>query len=170
LNVGLACQTVVEAHMDLAPLPYTPGTRALYTLRDLPAENSSILKLYPEMARCVACNTCTKACPMGLDVMNAMAAALRGDFKTVVDLTMECVMCGMCAARCPAELSPFNVTLLIRRIHGKQAVPPSPQLRARLVEIKEGAFDAQLGELKAMDLERLKDRFRELQATRGASV
>ena len=107
---------------------------------------------------------------MGLDVMNCIAAAIRGDFKKVVDLSMECIMCGLCAARCLAEISPFNVTLLIRRIYGRHAVPPSPALQHRLNEIRTGTFDDELDVLKNADMETLKERYQAFQATRGASV
>jgi heterodisulfide reductase subunit C len=107
---------------------------------------------------------------MELDVMDYVAAAMRGDLKKVVDLSMECVMCGMCAARCPAELAPFNIALLIRRMYGKYVIPPSPQLAQRLVEIKERKFEEELSRLKKSEVPELQERFKELQAKKGASV
>jgi heterodisulfide reductase subunit C len=107
---------------------------------------------------------------MELEVMNYVAAAMRGDLKRVVELSMECVMCGMCAARCPAELAPFNIALLIRRMYGKHVIPPSPQLNQRLNEIKEGKFKEELERLKKTDKTELEDRFKDLQAKKGASV
>lgn len=170
LNVGLACQTVVEPEMNLVQLPYTPANKAIYAIKNVAPDDSGVLQAYPEIMRCVACNTCTKACPMGLDVMNYVAAAQRGDFKKVVELSIECIGCGMCAARCPAEISPFNVALLVRRIYGKYAIPPSPQLNQRLNEIKEGKYEDELESLKMSGLEELKDRFNTLQATKGPAV
>ena len=79
-------------------------------------------------------------------------------------------MCGMCAARCPAELAPFNIALLIRRMYGRHVIHPSPQLRERLGEIKDGKFSGELGELKKKDLEELQAIFKELQAKKGAAV
>ena len=168
LKVGLSCQTVVEPDIYLTQLPYTPANKAIYTIKT--AEPEDVQAVYPELMRCVACNTCTKSCPMNLEVMDCMAAAIRGDFKKVVDLSMECVMCGMCAARCPAEISPFNIALLIRRIHGKRAFPPPPHLEQRLKKIVEGAFKAELEELKEADQSELKERFKALQATKGEAV
>lgn len=170
LNVGLACQTVIEPHMDLMQLPFVPAHKAIYTIKNVQANDASITKLYPELMRCLQCNTCTKSCPMDLDVMSYIAAAMRGDLERVVELSMECVMCGMCAARCPAELSPFNIALLIRRLYGKHVVPPSPQLRNRLNEINEGTLKAEMEELKKVDKNELEERFKELQATKGAAV
>jgi Na+-translocating ferredoxin:NAD+ oxidoreductase RnfC subunit len=168
--VGLACQTVVEPEMNLVQLPYTPANKAIYAIKNVAPDDSGVLQAYPEIMRCVACNTCTKACPMGLDVMNYVAAAQRGDFKKVVELSIECIGCGMCAARCPAEISPFNVALLVRRIYGKYAIPPSPQLNQRLNEIKERKYEDELESLKMLGLEELKDRFNTVQATKGPAV
>jgi heterodisulfide reductase subunit C len=102
--------------------------------------------------------------------MSYVAAAMRGDFKKVVELSMECVMCGMCAARCPAELAPFNIALLIRRIYGRHIIPLSPQLNQRLKEIREGKFEGELILLKKSDITELQERYKELQTTKGPSV
>jgi len=170
LKVGLACQTVIEPDIYLVQLPFVPANKAIYTIKNVSANDSNIIKLYPELMRCLQCNTCTKSCPMELDVMNYVAAAMRGDLKEVVELSMECVMCGMCAARCPAELTPFNIALLIRRMYGKHLIPPSPQLAQRLKEIREGKFEEELNQLKESNQTELQERYKELQATKGASV
>lgn len=170
INVGLACQTVVEPDMDLVQLPYTSANKALYTIKNTPLTDSNIIKLYPELLKCMGCNACTKSCPMDLEVMSYVSAAIRGDFAKVVELSMECIMCGMCAARCPAELSPFNIALLIRRMYGKHVIPPAPHLKQRLTEIAEDKFKDEIEKLKASDKPELETRYRELQATRGAAV
>jgi heterodisulfide reductase subunit C len=170
LKVGLACQTMIEPDIDLVQLPFVPANKAIYTLQTVSANDSNIVKLYPELMRCLQCNTCTKSCPMDLDVMNYVAAAMRGDLKTVVDLSIECVMCGMCAARCPADLSPFNIALLVRRIYGRHVIPPSPQLKRRVEEIREGKYREELNRLKSLEKSELEEIFRELQAKKGASV
>jgi len=107
---------------------------------------------------------------MDLNVMEFVAAAMRGDLEKVVHLSMECVMCGMCAVRCPAELTPFNIALLVRRIYGRHVIPPSPQLKQRLQEIGEGKFEEELHRLKKTEKAEIEERFKELQATKGASV
>jgi len=170
LKVGLACQTVIEPEIYLVQLPFVPANKAIYTIRNVTANDSNIVKLYPELMRCLQCNTCTKACPMELEVMNYIAAAMRGDLAKVVELSMECVMCGMCAARCPAELAPFNIALLVRRMYGRHAILPSPQLRQRLKEIQEGKFAEELSQLKKLENGKLQERYKELQATKGAAV
>jgi len=170
LKVGLACQTVIEPEIALAQLPFVPANKAIYTIKNVSPNDSNIVKLYPELMRCLQCNTCTKSCPMDLEVMSYVASAMRGDLKRVVELSMECVMCGMCAARCPAELAPFNIALLIRRIYGKHVIPPSPELNRRLEEIREGTFKEELERLKKTEKGELEERFKELQAKKGASV
>jgi len=170
LNVGLACQTVVEEEMDLVQLPYASTNKSLYAIEDIDLTGSNITELYPELLKCMGCNACTKACPMDLQVMNYVSAAIRGDFPQVVELSMECIMCGMCAARCPAELSPLNIALLIRRVYGKKIVPPADHLKQRLTEIKEGKYNEELKQLKTADTSEIEKRYKEFQATKGAAV
>ena len=170
LKFGLACQTVVEPGIQLVQLPYMPAHKAVYSIRNISPDTKNIVKLYPELLRCMGCNTCTQSCPMDLEVMNYISAAIRGDLKTVVELSMECVMCGMCAARCPAELSPFNIALLIRRLYGKHVVPRSAQLADRLAEIKNGKFENELAKLKQADKQAIANRHQELQASKGSAV
>jgi heterodisulfide reductase subunit C len=170
LNVGLACQTIVEPEMNLVLLPYTPASKAMHAIKSIVPDNATVTQAYPELMRCVACNTCTKACPVGLDMMSCMAAAKQGDFQAVVELSIECIMCGMCAARCPAEISPFNVALLIRRIYGSHLIPKASHLTERLEDIREGKYQKELEALKSTDLEKLKERFSAFQATKGEAV
>jgi heterodisulfide reductase subunit C len=170
LDFGLACQTVIEPDMYLMQLPFVPAHKAIYTIKSVRANDSTITKLYPELMRCLQCNTCTKACPVELDVMGFVAAAMRGNLEKVVELSIECVMCGMCAARCPAELSPFNIALLIRRMYGKLVIPSSPQLDQRLKEITGGEFKEEIEGLKETDEREILERFKEFQATKGEAV
>ena len=170
LQVGLACQTVVEPDIFLTQLPYVPAHKAVYSLNRVLPDGLNILMLYPELTRCMGCNTCTKSCPMGLEVMNYIAAALRNDLARVVELSMECVMCGMCAARCPAELTPFNIALLIRRIYGRHVLQRPGTLDRRLKEIQDGIFSKELIELKTSGKDALEEKFKSLQANRGSAV
>jgi succinate dehydrogenase/fumarate reductase-like Fe-S protein len=170
LQVGLACQTVVEPDIYLTQLPYVPAHKAVYSINRVLPDGFNILSFYPELTRCMGCNTCTKSCPMGLEVMNYIAAALRNDLALAVELSMECVMCGMCAARCPAELAPFNIALLIRRIYGRHVLHRPGTLDKRLKEIEEGRFSKELLELRTSGKAELEERFKSLQATRGSAV
>ena len=170
LNVGLACQTVVEPDIYLVQLPYTPANKALYAVQNIIPDDMNIAEIYPELLRCMGCNTCTKSCPMDLEVMNYVSAAIRGDLEEVVELSIECVQCGLCAARCPAEIAPFNIALLIRRIYGKHILSPSPQLAGRLEEINSGMYQEQIDALRKMDQKEIEEIYKELQATKGAAV
>jgi heterodisulfide reductase subunit C len=170
LQVGLACQTVVEPDIYVLQLPFFPANKALYDIGRAVPDAQNIRKLYPELLRCMGCNTCTKSCPMDLEVMNFVSAAIAGDYHRVVERSIECVACGLCAARCPAELAPFNIALLIRRMVGRHLVQPSAQLAERLEEIKSGKYEKELQELKNTEKSEIEKRYQELQATKGASV
>ena len=63
LQSGLACQTVAAENMYLVQIPFFPANKADYNLDELKPTGGTLLKLYPELARCVSCNTCTKVCP-----------------------------------------------------------------------------------------------------------
>jgi len=170
LQVGLACQTVVQPDIYVLQLPFFPANKALYDIGKAIPDYRHIRELYPELLRCMGCNTCTKSCPMDLEVMNYISAAISGDYHRVVELSMECVACGLCAARCPAELAPFNIALLIRRMVGRHLIQPPAQLAERLAEIKAGKYQKEIQALKNTEKGEIEKRYLELQATKGASV
>ena len=169
-QIGLACQTVVDENIFLVQLPYVPAHKAIYDSRRIEPTEENVVSLYPELLRCMGCNTCTRSCPMGLEVMNYVSAALTGDWQMVKKLSMDCIMCGMCAARCPAELAPFNIALLVRRMVGRKAHQTPAALARRLDDIREGVFGAELARLKALGKEDLLECYREFQATKGKAV
>lgn len=170
IKTGLACQTVIEPEINLVQLPFISARKSLYVVREINPDSLDMVKTYPELMRCMGCNTCTKSCPVNISVMDYISAAIRGDIQQVVDLSIECVMCGLCAARCPAEISPFNIALFIRRLYGTHKLPKSPQLEQRLTAIKNGAFAAEIKQLKVTDTKKMQADFNELQANKGASV
>jgi ferredoxin len=159
LRYALACQTVAQPGMVLGQIPFFPAQRPNYKLEALEPRGETILDLYPEILRCFGCNTCTKACPQGLDVLGYMSAALRGDMQALADLSFDCIMCGLCVARCPAELVPPNVALLGRRLYGKYLAPPAEHVSRRVQEISQGVFNSELSELKSLPLAELKVRY-----------
>lgn len=170
IKTGLACQTVIEPEINLVQLPFVSTRKSLDPVRDVKPESLDIVKAYPELMRCMGCNTCTKSCPVDLKVMDYISAAIRGDLEEVVERSIECVMCGMCAARCPAELTPFNIALFIRRVYGMHMVPKSAQLEKRLEAIENGSYDEELAKLKTMPNQEMQAKFLELQANKGSSV
>jgi succinate dehydrogenase/fumarate reductase-like Fe-S protein len=89
-----------------------------------------------------------------------MAAAMRGDIEAVANMSFDCIMCGLCAARCPAEEPQYNIAILARRLYGRYLAPRSEHLTQRVEEISAGNYDQELAELKALDTEALKTRYR----------
>jgi Fe-S oxidoreductase len=116
LKVVLACQSVIEPEMQITQSPFVPMNRAQYSLEQLKSHPGILGKIYPEIYRCLQCNTCTRVCPMEITVMDYIAMAIQGNVERVAALSFQCVMCGACAAKCPADISQPNVPLLARRI------------------------------------------------------
>jgi len=156
LQGALACQKMVEDGMYIAQIPFSPAEKKSYNVDDLKPDASTFLEQYPEIARCLACNTCTKACPQDLQVMDIVQAALRGDITTSAKLSFDCLSCGLCAVRCPAEIVPYNIGQLARRMYSKYVVGPTEHVEQRVKEVKEGKFDEELDKLKALDKPSLK--------------
>lgn len=156
LRYGLACQTAVEPGMWVMQIPFFPTSQPVYEIQKLEPTREQVLTIYPELATCFGCNSCTRVCPQELEVMSFMAAALRGDFLSVAEKSFHCVMCGMCAARCPQGLSPYNIALLCRRLYGRHLVPKSKHLEDRIKEIEAGKFDAEYEKMSKMPVEELR--------------
>ncbi len=159
LYVALACQSVAQDGMRLAQIPSFPANKTRYDLAALDANGARLLELYPELGLCKGCNTCTKACPQDLQVMEYVGAALRGEVARAADLSFDCIACGLCTARCPGELAPYNIALLARRLYGAYLAPRSPHLAKRVAEIRAGKWDATVRELKALPVDELKKRY-----------
>ena len=161
LEFALACQKLVEDGMYLVQIPFVPATKAKYDLENLKPEENTILTIYPEIARCVSCNTCTKSCPQDISVMMYIQNALRGDIAKAAELSFDCIQCGMCAMRCPADIKHYHVGQLARRLRGKYLDPESKDLRSRLKEIEDGKYDKEMDELVNMDEEKIVQLYRD---------
>jgi len=155
LHFGLACQTVVEPDMVLAQIPFYPANRAVYDIESIEPAAEAIWALYPELFRCVACNNCTKACPMGVEVLDTISAIKQGDIAKAARLSFDCIQCGLCASRCMGELPQYHIAQLARRLFGKYLQPRAAHLAARVEEIGSGRYDAMLDSLMAMGREEL---------------
>jgi succinate dehydrogenase/fumarate reductase-like Fe-S protein len=160
LYFGLACQTVVKPEMYLGQIPFFPASRASYDITQLQPAAETLFKTYPELLRCLGCGTCTKACPQELNVKGYMAAAMRGDIAAVANMSFDCIMCGLCAARCPAEEPQYNIAILARRLYGRYLAPRSEHLLKRVEEINAGTYDLEMAELKTLDIDTLKSRYK----------
>ncbi len=165
LYFGLACQTVVEPNMYLAQIPFYPANRAVYDIEKIEPLADAVHALYPELFRCVACNNCTKACPMKVEVLDYISAIKQGDLARAARLSFDCIQCGLCASRCMGELPQYHIAQLVRRLYGKYIQPRAEHLQKRVTEIESGKYDAMLTELQKMghsELEKLyKERERE---------
>jgi succinate dehydrogenase/fumarate reductase-like Fe-S protein len=159
LRTGLACQTPVKDGMVFSMLPFHPATKARYDLKELQPDLFSLVRYYPEIMRCLQCNSCSRACPQELQVIDIMGAAMKGDISTVADLSFDCIMCGLCATRCPAEIVQYNVAILARRLYGKYVAPKSKHLQERLQQLGSGDFDDELAKLVKMDTQELTRRY-----------
>ncbi len=157
LHFGLACQTVIEENMVLAQMPFFPANRADYKLEELEATAETLSLLYPEILKCVGCNTCTRACPMEIDVMGYINSAMRGDITRAARQSFDCIQCGMCSARCPAQIAHYHVAQLCRRLYGKYVAPGAEHLVSRVSEVEAGKYEGALEALTGMDEPKLKE-------------
>ena len=155
IHTGLACTTLVQEGMILAQIPSVPVEKPVYNIEDLKPDVSAIADVYPVTFRCVSCNTCTKACPQGLQVMDYVNAAIAGDIEKVMDLSFDCVSCGLCALRCPAEIPQFQIGILAKRLYGRYLRPESHELAERVEQINAGIFNAEYRRLMAMNTDEL---------------
>jgi len=161
LHGGLGCQTVVQEEMRIVQIPYTPAEKKRYDIEKLTPDNATFNELYPEVYRCVSCNTCTKICPQELQVMDYVQAIIKGDLKMASDLSFDCIMCGLCGVRCPAEMAQFNIAILARRLYGRYLTPKSEFLEVRLKEIEDGKYEKEYERLMKMSREELKKTYYE---------
>ena len=72
---------------------------------------------------------------------------MRGDIATAADLSFDCIMCGLCATRCPAEIVQYYIAILARRLYATHLAKRSEQLQARLQEMQNGVYNAELERL-----------------------
>ena len=156
LKMALACQTKVEDAMYIATMPFFPLVKQVYDIEKVKPEQQLMMQLYPEIYSCIGCNACTKACTQGLNVMQYIAYAQRGDFEKVSELSFDCVMCGVCSSRCPAGISHPQVAMLARRLYGKYMAPDAEHLAKRVKEIWDGNYEQAMKDLMSKSDEELK--------------
>ncbi len=159
LKPGLACQTVVSDGMYIAQIPFVPAEKPIYDITRLTPDIDTIKTFYPTVFRCVACNTCTKACPQDIEVMDYIQALEQGDIAKAADLSFDCIRCGLCALRCPAEIVQYNAAILARRLYGSYLSKKSKDLENRIKEIEQGKYNKEIDELMNMSPEDLKERY-----------
>ncbi|MBU2703851.1 heterodisulfide reductase subunit C [Sporomusaceae bacterium BoRhaA] len=155
LKVCLACQTKVQDGMYLTQLPFFPGNKETYDINELEPTADTMGRLYPEIYKCIGCNSCTKGCPQELNVMRYIGYAQRGELEKCAHESFDCVMCGICASRCPAGITHYQVGLLARRLTGKYIAPESKHLTERVNEMEAGQHDESIEKLNNKSVEEL---------------
>ena len=151
LGFDLACQKVVEDKMYLVQLPFVPASKKEYNIEKINPNDSTLLEFYPEIARCVSCNTCTKSCPQDIETMKYIQMAIRGDIEKCAELSFDCIQCGLCAMRCPADIKHYHLAQLARRLRGKYIDLRSKDLSKRIKEIENRKFDDEIDKLMKME-------------------
>lgn len=154
-HMAPACSTLIEDRMYITLIPFVPTDKPSYNIEKLQADYIAFEKIFPETFRCIACNTCTKACPQDLQVMDYIQAIIKNKISECADLSFDCVACGLCAIRCPAEMVQHNIGLLARRLYGKYLSPRGKNLKNRIKEIEKGKFKKELKELMGMSRKQL---------------
>ena len=161
IYTGLACQTVIEPDMYLAQIPFYPALRAQFDYQEIAPEAEAVFALYPELFRCVACNACTKVCPMDVQVMDYIAHLKRGDILGAAEISFDCIQCGLCASRCMGELPQYHIAQLARRLAGGKIKPRAAHARKMIENIAADKYDEAVKELKKMPLDELKKIYQE---------
>jgi formate hydrogenlyase subunit 6/NADH:ubiquinone oxidoreductase subunit I len=160
LGFDLACQKVVEDKMYLVQLPFVPAAKVEYNIDKLEPKESTILEIYPEIARCVSCNTCSKSCPQDIEVMKYIQRAVRGEIAKCAEISFDCIQCGLCAMRCPADIKHYHVSQLARRLRGKYLDIKSKNLAKRLKEIKNRKYDPEIEKFMKMDKKEIMEKYK----------
>ncbi|MHA1668902.1 MAG: 4Fe-4S dicluster domain-containing protein [Candidatus Heimdallarchaeaceae archaeon] len=157
---ALACQTIVEEGMVLTQLPFIPAEKPVYDVDSLKPTASSILRFYPEVARCLSCNACSRVCPQDLHVMDYIQYSLHGQIEEAAKESFDCIQCGLCVIRCPAEIPQYHVAQLVRRLYGKYELPTPSYLDKRIKEIEEGKFEQGFKELMSLSKKELEEKYK----------
>ncbi len=166
LQTAMACQTRVEDGMFLVQIPFSPAEKPLYDIKKVKYEPFVLLKYFPEISRCLSCNTCTKSCPQDLQVMDYVQAALKGDFKAIAEDSFECIQCGLCAIRCPAEIVQYHMAQFAMRMYGRYGTLRDKNVEKRIREIEKGEFDKEFDRVMNLSMDELKKVYTEQQNTR----
>jgi len=157
VHFSLACQTQVEEGMYVATLPFYPLDRKTYDINELSPSPETIMRLFPEIFGCIACNSCTKSCSRSLNVMRYIAYAKRNELEKCAHESFDCVACGICSARCPANISHSLVGLIARRLTGKYIQPKAAHNLKTVEAITAGEYDGVMDEITSAPVEKLRE-------------
>ena len=143
--------------MYVATLPFFPLVKEVYNIEEVKPTQQIMMQLYPEIYSCVGCNACTKACTQGLNTMQYIAYAQRGEFEKCAEASFDCVMCGVCSSRCPAGISHPQVAMLARRLNGRYLAPHCGHLDERVQEILDGKYEKLIEDLMGKPIGEIKE-------------
>ena len=134
-----------------------PTNKRTFDIEEIKPTANIMGQLYPEIYSCIGCNACTKGCPQGLNVMQYIAYAQRGEYERCAHESFDCVGCNICASRCPAQITHSAVGLLARRLTGKYIAPKCDHLELRVKEIEEGKWSVELKKLMETPMDEIKE-------------
>ncbi len=157
IKVCLSCQTKIEAGMCVGQITSYPTNKRTFDIEEIKPTENIMGQLYPEIYSCIGCNACTKGCPQGLNVMQYIAYAQRGEYERCAHESFDCVGCNICASRCPAQITHSAVGLLARRLTAKYIAPTCEHLEKRVKEIEDGKWEPELEILIAKPMEEIQD-------------
>ncbi|MCK4845882.1 MAG: 4Fe-4S dicluster domain-containing protein, partial [Candidatus Heimdallarchaeota archaeon] len=149
-----------EDGMYLTQLPFVPDTKAKYNIEELTPSANTILRYYPEVARCLSCNACSKVCPQDIIVMDYVQYALQGQIEKAAETSFDCVSCGLCSIRCPAEIPQYHVAQLARRLYGKYIQITPDTLNERVKEIEDGVYEEGFKKLMSMSHDEIVEKYK----------
>jgi succinate dehydrogenase/fumarate reductase-like Fe-S protein len=140
-EAALACETRVEAGMQVAFVEHFPARRAhtydLAALGDSWAALGAVDQVFPEAKSCRHCGGCDAACPKGIAVQQAVNLAVEGHVFAAGAHFDHCVMCNLCVAACPEDIAPAHLGQFLRRMSASLTLRPG-DLLLRLAQIERG--------------------------------
>lgn len=141
VGVALACQTFVEAGIEVVFLPPASAPRHRYDIAEFNDGwdiQARFHEIFPEAAGCRHCHGCVRSCPKGIAVEEGVALAADGRFREAGEMFLECVMCELCDVGCPERIAPAHVGLFCRRVTAHFHLRP-PNLIHRLEALRQRA-------------------------------
>ena len=82
---------------------------------------ASLVKLEPDVVKCMACGSCTASCTAGkftrTSVRYAILALQNGQEKEALDMLKGCLLCGKCSMVCPRAINTRHLIISICKIY-----------------------------------------------------
>ena len=82
---------------------------------------ASLVKLEPDVLKCMACGSCTASCTAGkftrTSVRSAILALQNGQEKEALDMLKGCLLCCKCSMVCPRAINTRHLIISICKIY-----------------------------------------------------